>query len=339
MLDVKKRLRIIFKRLSKYRDSLKLIKILGSHRYLSLSRVFISSVVLTTVRLLSLFKLFRRPLDKVLIKQQQILVRHPNLVASPYNLEFQLLRVCLTYHCNRNCSFCYSQGLQEEFKEHMSLGDFEFLARWAKSQGWKSLRLLGGEPTIHPEFKNILDIARKQGFTLSLSTNGLFDPGLNSSLDRALIESINFSYPQDDLQPSELKIFHRNVKNAIVKKIPVVLSWVVYADRDGWQQVIDLAKIFRTKLVVRFSMVLPGYQKQFAAKEFQDQIQGLAKQVLNIAHYAYESYVTFFFYRPLLLCMFNQEQIEFLRSISPFLFDTFCSCSCVEGTMITVNPD
>jgi len=122
-----------------------------------------------------------------------------------------------------------------------------------------------------------------------------------------------------------------------------VLSWVVYSDRDGWQQVIDLAKRFRTKAIVRFSMVLPGHQKQFGVKEFQEQIHGLAKQVLNIAHYAYENYVTFFFYRPLLLCMFNQEQINFLRSISPFLFYSRCPL-CIKGDYdsdlrLTVNPD
>ncbi|MBU0547291.1 MAG: hypothetical protein KJ710_00420, partial [Candidatus Omnitrophica bacterium] len=66
---------------------------------------------------------------------------------------------------------------------------------------------------------------------------------------------------------------------------------------------------------------------------------GLAKQIIDIARYAYKHYVVFYFYRPLLLCMFNKEEMEFLRSISPFLFDTVCSCSCIDGTMVTINPD
>jgi len=345
MGDIKRRLRLIFKRLrlSEYYYLIKLIKILGSHRYLSVSRVFISSAVLVTVRVLVLFKLFRRPLNKIFIKQQQILIRHPNLVVNPYNLELQQLRVCITYHCNRNCSFCYSRGLQEEFKEHMSLSDFEFLIRWAKSQGWQSLRLLGGEPTVHPEFKTILGIARQQGFSLSISTNGLFDPELNSSFNNCLIEYINFSYPQDQLEPQDMEIFQQNLKKVISKKIPVVLSGIIYPDKDDWRQIIDLAKRYPTKAIVRFSMVLPGHQKHFSPKEFQDHIHDLAKQILHISRYAYKNCVAFYFYRPLLLCMFSPEEIKFLRSISPFLCYSRCPL-CLKGNYdvdlrLTVNPD
>lgn len=221
----------------------------------------------------------------------------------------------------------------------MSIDDFEFLARWARSQGWRSLRLLGGEPTVHPEFKTVLDISRQQGFSLSISTNGLFDPELNPSFDKILVESINFSYPQDQLNPQQLEIFHQNLRQNIHKEIPAVLSGVIYPDRDDWRQVIDMAKEFRNEVVVRFSMVLPGHQKSFSAEEFRHHIHSLAKQILSIAHYAYKNYVVFFFYRPLLLCMFKSQELKFLKSISPFLFDTICSCSCVDGTMMTVNPD
>ncbi|KPK99063.1 MAG: hypothetical protein AMJ95_01215 [Omnitrophica WOR_2 bacterium SM23_72] len=198
---------------------------------------------------------------------------------------------------------------------------------------------MGGEPTIHPQLKTILDIARKHRFTLSMSTNGLFAPELNSYFNRILIESINFSYPQDQVKSQEMEIFRQNLKKTIFKSIPVVLSGVLYPDRDDWHQVIDLAKDFQNKVIVRFSMVLPGHQKSFSSEEFRHYIHGLARQILNIAHYAYENYVVFFFYRPLLLCMFNSQELAFLKSISPFLFDSICSCSCVEGTMMTVNPD
>jgi len=237
-------------------------------------------------------------IDKIKLRRKQRLLNDRSvLVNRTSRIHHQVLRVCITYFCNRDCSFCYSKGLQEEFPQHMSIDNFEFLTRWARLQGWRSLRLLGGEPTIHPQLKTILDIARKHRFTLSMSTNGLFAPELNSYFNRILIESINFSYPQDQVKS------HQN------------------------------------KVIVRFSMVLPGHQKSFSSEEFRHYIHGLARQILNIAHYAYENYVVFFFYRPLLLCMFNSQELAFLKSISPFLFDSICSCSCVEGTMMTVNPD
>jgi MoaA/NifB/PqqE/SkfB family radical SAM enzyme len=272
-------------------------------------------------------------------RRQKLLNARCILVNRTSYIHHEVLRLAITYHCNKHCSFCYSEGLQKQFKEHMSLKDFDFLCHWAKEQGYKSLRLLGGEPTIHPEFKEILDLSRKQGFRVSFSTNGLFNTELNSSLNNSLIESINFSYPQDEIAPDKMGIFRENIKQSIIKRIPVVLSGVIYPYKDSWRQVIDLAKEYRNFVVTRFSMVLPGHLQRFSTKEFSGHIRGLAKQVIAIAKYAYKNHVVFYFYRPLLLCMFDQEEIRFLRSISLYLFDTFCSCSCIDGTMMTINPD
>jgi hypothetical protein len=171
----------------------------------------------------------------------------------------------------------------------------------------------------------------------------LFDPQKNSSLDRPFVRSIAFSYPQDDLPPKEMELFHKNVEHAISRNIQVILSWVIEPGKDNWRQVIDYAARFRTSAMVRFSMVMPGHSKHFTAEEFQDRLKGLAGQILDIAHYAYENDVVFFFYRPLLPCMFDKEQTAFLRSISPFLFYTRCPL-CLRGDYdadlkMIINPD
>jgi hypothetical protein len=225
----------------------------------------------------------------------------------------------------------------------MSLADFDFLAGWAKSQGWTCLRLLGGEATWHPEFKTILDTAEKHGLTLYITTNGLFDPGFNSSLGKGFVRSICFSYPQDGLHPREMAVFRQNLEHAINRVKVVVMSWVIQPNNDRWRQLIDLAKNSRTRTMVRFSMVLPGHRKNFGTGEFLDQLRNLATQIINIAKYAQESHVVVAFYRPFLRCMFTQEQMDFLRSISPFLFYTRCPL-CLGGEYdsdlrLTINPD
>ena len=342
-----------FGKLGTYNNPIKAAMLFGHHRDLSLGRVFMSYVVLDAARIFVSFKFFQKLpgslkffqefLDRIVVRQQQRLIRRPNVVGNPYDLKMQVLYICITYHCNRNCSFCYSRGLQEEFKEHMSLANFEFAARWAKSQGWTRLKLLGGEPTIHPEFKAIVETAGKLGFTLTFGTNGLFDPGLNSSFNKERVIFSTFSYPQEALPPREMEIFHKNVKRAVSERGRVMLSWVIQPGNDGWRQVVDLAKRFRTRATVRFGMVLPGHRKQFGPEEFRQKMQGLAKQIIDIAHYAYENHVLFFFYRTLLPCMFSREQLGFLRSINPFLFYTRCPL-CLRGEYdcdlrLTINPD
>ena len=63
------------------------------------------------------------------------------------------LRVCVTYRCNLSCKACYARGLQQEVgREDMSVEDFDKLTDHALNLGWRKIRFLGGEPTIHPRF-------------------------------------------------------------------------------------------------------------------------------------------------------------------------------------------
>lgn len=323
-------------------NALTVEEIVNNRRNLSLAEVITSKALIGIIERIESFMSSIGYLDKVYVRHKQKLLQDRSIqVNKASKTHHEILRVCITYQCNRDdCSFCYSAGLQEEFKDHMSIEDFEFLTHWAKSQGWKSFRLLGGEPTIHPDFKTILDIARKEKFSVSFSTNGLYEPELNSFFDKDLVESINVSYSQSQLLPEQRQVIHHNIQEIVNKKIPLVLSWVMCPDDYGWYRVIDLAKNFRTKTIVRFSMILPGYQRHFTSKELQENLKELAKQSLEIARYAYQNYVAFFFYRPLLYCMFSLTEFKFLQSISPFLFETLCACSSLEGScMVTINPD
>ncbi len=306
-------------------------------------QVVISLLCIIIIRLVRLMFPSLLWLNKVHIRyKQRLLLDRSIQVNKSSKTHKKILRVCVTYYCNVNCSFCYAQIPREEFKQHMSLADFEFLAHWAKSQGWESFRLLGGEPTVYPEFKSVLEIARRHKLSISLSTNGLYNRETSSLLDRCLIESINFSYPQNNLSQEKKSIFYRNITEALDKGIPLVASWVIQCEDDNWQGFIDTIKQCSDQIVLRFSTALPRNQNTLTPQKLRQNMRKLAKQIMDISSYAYVNNILFFFYRPLFLCMFNKEEIKFLNSISPFLFDYRCDCFDVNGdyaNLITVNPD
>ncbi|MBU0683490.1 MAG: radical SAM protein [Candidatus Omnitrophica bacterium] len=307
-------------------------------------QIIVSIVCIFSVRVIKFLFPVLRCFDNLYFRHKQKLLLDRSIqINKSSRTHKEILRVATTYQCNVNCSFCYAQCLREEFKRHMSLDDFEFLVKWAKSQGWKSFRLLGGEPTFHPYFKDILDIARRERLTISISTNGLFDREVNTLLNRDLIESINFSYPQTQRTPEKKDLFCANIKNAISKGIPVVGSWIIYFDdEDGWREIVDLAKRYQNKITLRFSMALPGKREDLSPADLKQNLRKIVKQILNISSYCYQNRVLFFFYRPLLLCMFNKSELDFLYSISPFLFDSQCACFYVDGNyanLVTINPD
>lgn len=81
---------------------------------------------------------------------------------------YDTVYVDLTYRCNLSCHFCYNPV---RTLPDMDLGYFEEAC--ARLPRTTLLRLLGGEPTLHPRFFDMLETAHRHGHVVSVVTNGL----------------------------------------------------------------------------------------------------------------------------------------------------------------------
>ena len=71
------------------------------------------------------------------------------------------MNVLLTDCCNSRCGCCFGAGVVR----HVDTGKGRFEI--------ETLSLLGGEPTLHPQFADILGLTADAGFKLKLFTNGI----------------------------------------------------------------------------------------------------------------------------------------------------------------------
>lgn len=81
----------------------------------------------------------------------------------------------LTPVCNMDCRMCYvrmSKQQQEAVRPLRSAKEWLALAEEAKKNGLLYLLLTGGEPFIHPEFREIITGLQKMGFIISINSNG-----------------------------------------------------------------------------------------------------------------------------------------------------------------------
>ncbi len=81
----------------------------------------------------------------------------------------------ITERCNLECPICYAESTPKS-GAHRSLEQIEFmLDELVKNEGKPDVvQLSGGEPTIHPEFWKILDLARSKPIKhLMINTNGV----------------------------------------------------------------------------------------------------------------------------------------------------------------------
>ena len=80
--------------------------------------------------------------------------------------------VYVTSQCNRRCSYCF---LPPEFFAsggRMSLGAFSGVLTWCLREGVGEITLLGGEPSLHPSFAEMVATASGQGLDVRVVTNG-----------------------------------------------------------------------------------------------------------------------------------------------------------------------
>ena len=108
---------------------------------------------------------------------------------------FEGVMIELTNYCNLNCSFCPNQYMKRE-KVHMNLDLFKKILNEIKEKELSdSITFhLMGEPTLHPEFKEICEVLSKFNFKKTLVTNGCFlDEELSKKIIKARIDQVIIS--------------------------------------------------------------------------------------------------------------------------------------------------
>lgn len=76
----------------------------------------------------------------------------------------------VTYRCNARCSFC---DIWEKPSPYIKLEDVEQNLRDLKRLGVNVIDFTGGEPLLHQQIGQFLELAHKMGFITTLTTNGL----------------------------------------------------------------------------------------------------------------------------------------------------------------------
>lgn len=102
----------------------------------------------------------------------------------------------ITTTCNRKCRFCFAEqrlgrGAAGGRSPFMPVAGIRAVMDLLERGGERELRLLGGEPTLHPEFIPIVEEAIGRGFTITLFSNGLMTPEVADLLARLSPEQVS----------------------------------------------------------------------------------------------------------------------------------------------------
>lgn len=127
---------------------------------------------------------------KALLRWLRVQKPVTQLLGFQYQVASDLIEIDLTYLCNLRCNNCNRSSAQAPAPVHLSLNDIRRFVdeSLAARRDWARIRLLGGEPTLHPDFAHVIAELRryKEHFPatrIQLVTNG-FGQRVQSVLER-----------------------------------------------------------------------------------------------------------------------------------------------------------
>lgn len=127
------------------------------------------------------------PFDGAMIERSAAEIKTSPTRDMPYPVSAS---VCLSYTCAHNCSGCLHGTDRKSENTFLGAGSFGKLLSRLHSLKVKFIDLRGGgEPTTHPEFHRFAQMCMREGFELSLLTNGT---SLDSTTARLLMEGFSF---------------------------------------------------------------------------------------------------------------------------------------------------
>ena len=189
----------------------------------------------------------------------------------PEKREYQLSQIYfyLTEGCNLACRHCwlapkYQAG--DHTYPALDLSLFRSILRQAKAMKVSGVKLTGGEPLLHPQIREILELVRTEGLRLTMETNGVLctpemaqciaicgNPFVSVSLDGADPET--HEWVRGVSGSFELAL--EGIRNLVSYNIhPQIIMTVMRRNRNQMEAIVRLAEALSAESV-KFNILQP----------------------------------------------------------------------------------
>lgn len=93
-----------------------------------------------------------------------------------------MANLLLTDFCNLRCPYCFAQEEIGKYRAEISLINVRKYINFIKKSNLDECRLMGGEPTLHSRFPDIIKLCLKSKMGIHLFSNGIWAPGIKDIL-------------------------------------------------------------------------------------------------------------------------------------------------------------
>lgn len=166
-----------------------------------------------------------------------------------------LVNLIITSICQGRCPYCFNHSVLKQEpsgvkSDHMSLENFSYALDFMKRSGIENVRLLGGEPLLHPQIGSFLDLIKESNFQgVTIFTSGLFPENklemLGSLCPRIIL---NLNHPKV-YASGQFQTIMKNLGTIVDKGFKVTIGYNIYEEDFDYQFVIDTARDYDVECI------------------------------------------------------------------------------------------
>jgi hypothetical protein len=196
-------------------------------------------------------------------------------------------------------------------------------------------RVMCGEPTLHPQFNEIIQLAITEGMRVDVLSNATWSKSTSALFERIpsryLMFLLNIDHP-DNYSPTQWAVIQRNL-SALKGRGGITLSFNIFEKQPRGDYILDLANAYDFKYV-RLSLSLPVLGAGNACLPIEE-LPEIAPFVMRFAAEAEARGVSVQFDNAVPMCIFNGAQFGYLLLHGVYDLNRNTRCN----PIIDIGPD
>ena len=259
------------------------------------------------------------------------------------------MNILLTNECNRRCPYCFAgerisfatdggEGdTRPEAPRFISVENFIKALDFAKKSHLKRISLLGGEPSLHPDFPGLIQQAWDEGFYVTVFSNGMWREEAIGFVEKAGEECQNrLNIVLNINHPSETTERESTAQHQLLSRIGTRcnLSFNIYREDFAPFFLIDIIQKYRCVKNIRLGVAVPLARHDSNHVDVERYAQ-LTPAILDLAKKCDEHDILLGFDCGFLFCMFTPEQMGYLQFWGAH-FKSTCGPAIDIGTDLSV---
>lgn len=232
------------------------------------------------------------------------------------------MNILITTVCNRQCPYCFAASRvsnipedaeREQGLSRISVENFQRALEFA-SKNEKIIGILGGEPSLHPDFARLIQLTWAAGFCAKVFTNGVWSENAVQSVEQLSTRSssnlrlvVNTNHP-DITSPSE-EAAQRRLFSTLPEHCS--LSFNIHSLKQELGFLVDIIREHGLMPEIRLGMAAPLAEQP---SEFipMDDYPKVAPRIMDLAERCDAHNIRIGFDCGFTLCMFSPEQLGLL---------------------------